>query len=339
MTDARLAFYSEADADPAALAGQSIAIIGYGELGRSLALNLRDSEVAVTVGNIADGCRSQAAEDGFTPVPIGDAVTRADIVFVLVADAIIPGCFSQDIAPNLRPGAALCFASGYVLAYHLIEPPGNVDMLLLAPRMPGRQVRRAYLEGSGYVSCLSAEADVTGRARSRLLALARAAGALRRGAYDMPAAKEALLDLLVEQTVGVYLGLGMQLAFRVGVDAGLPAEAMVLELYMSGEMSRTIETFGSEGFFKSVSHHGLTALYGGFARIADVDDEEMERTFRAAAEDIRSGAFAKRLQDEVAAGSPAINTIRGMLSAANPMSEAEARVRRALVLPARARFG
>src|SRR6266536_3597029 len=146
-----VSFYREQDADPDALSGQTVAVVGYGNLGRSMALNLRDSGLTVTVAT-------------------------ADVVYVLVPDEVIPEVFREDVAPRLRPGACVCFASGYVLAYGLVEPPEGVDVLLLAPRMLGEEVRRTYLEGRGFLSYVSVEQDATGKARARLLGLARAAG-------------------------------------------------------------------------------------------------------------------------------------------------------------------
>lgn len=322
-------FYTERDADLGVLEGHRVAVIGYGTLGRSVALNLRDSGVDVVVGNIADGYRDQAAADGFAPLGLGEAAAQAEAVFVLLPDEVIPGCFGTEIAPRLRAGAAVCFASGYVLAYGLVTPPPGVDVLLIAPRMSGALVRQVYLAGDGFYSCVSVEADLSGRARPRLLALAAAVGSLRRGAFELPAAKEALLDLLIEQTFGVYLGLGMQLAFRVGVEAGLPPEALVLELYMSGEMSRTIEAFATQGFFGSLLNHGVTALYGGFIRTDEVDSQSMERLFRGVLDDIRSGGFARRFQQELAGGYPTVNAIRELIAADDPISKAENRVRAA----------
>jgi len=327
---ARLRFFTEQDADPPALDGHRVAVIGYGALGRSVALNLRDSGVQVVVGNIADGYRDQAAADGFAPVSPGEAAAGADEVLVLLPDEAIGGCFGRQLAPRLRPGAAVCFASGYALTYGLVTPPPGTDVLLLAPRMSGELVRQLYLQGRGYWSCLCVEADATGRAWPRLLALAAAAGALRRGAAQLPAAQEVVLDLLVEQTFGVYLGLGLQLAFSVGREAGLPPEALVLELYMSGEMARTIDAFAANGFFGSLDSHGLTALYGGFIRTGDVDSAGMERLFRSVLEDIRSGGFAERFQRELADGYPTVKAIRELIDGDNPMSAAERRVRAAL---------
>jgi ketol-acid reductoisomerase len=323
-------FYREQDADPDGLSGQAIAVIGYGNLGRSMALNLRDSGLAVTVGNVDDDYRATARADGFQASGVAEAVATADVVYVLVPDEVIPEVFRDDVAPRLRPGACVCFASGYVVAYGLVDPPEGVDVLLLAPRMLGEEVRRTYLDGSGFLSYVSVERDATGKARTRLLGLAGAAGSLRRGALELSAAKEALLDLFVEQGFGAYLGVAMQTAFQVGTQAGLPAEAMVVELYMSGEMARTLQAFADNGFFKSVTWHGLSAAYGGFLRTTEIDMEAMQRHFGEILADIQSGGFARRFQDEQANGYPTLAAIRSITSGDDPMTHAEQRVREAL---------
>jgi len=325
-----LKFYHEEDADLSVLSGARVAVIGYGGLGRPMALNLRDSGISVIIGNIADSYRDRSQDEGFAVVPIDVAVRDADVIFVLIPDAVIPECFERDIAPALRPGAAVCFASGYVLAYQLVCPPPNVDVMLLAPRMPGRSVRRAYLSGTGYLSCISVEADVSGRAHDRLLALALAGGGLRRGAFELSAVMETTLDLLIEQTLGVYLGLCIQQVFRLGTDRDLPPEALVIELYMSGELSQTFDEFACDGFYNSLKGHSLTALYGGFARTEATGNGSIEDLIRVALDDIMSGEFARRCQNEFTAGAPTVSMIRDFLSLPNSMSEAEVRVRAAL---------
>src|SRR6266540_5570665 len=150
-------FYREADADPDALSGQTVTVVGYGNLGRSMALNLRDSGLAVSVGNADDSYRPTALADGFAVAGIAEAVATADVVFVLIPDEVIPEVFGEQIGPSLRPGTCVCFASGYVLAFGLVTAPREVDVLLLAPRMLGEEVRRSYLEGRGFLSYVSVE--------------------------------------------------------------------------------------------------------------------------------------------------------------------------------------
>jgi ketol-acid reductoisomerase len=322
--------FTEADADLSALDGTTVAVVGFGNLGSSMAANLRDAGLTVVVGNRDDEYRERAVAGGFVVADVATAVAQAGLVYVLISDEAIPACFEAEIAPALRAGSAVCFASGYCLAFGLVTPPDDIDVLLLAPRMVGSAVHRATTAGSGYVAYVSVERDVSGAARERLLALALAAGALQRGAFVVSAVDEAAVDLLVEQTVGPYLGLAVQLAFEVGVEGGLAPEAMVLELYQSGEMAETFRSFAERGFYRSVGDHGVTAQYGGFLRTLDLDGEAMRRQFRAVLDDIRSGGFARRLQREGDDGYPALSVIEAITSGDDPMSRAESAVKAAL---------
>ena len=323
-------FHTRDDADLAALDGATVAVLGYGNLGRSMALNLRDSGLTVVVGNRDDKYRQSAASDGMDVTDIATAVTRADMVYVLLADEVIPEVYASDIAHYLRPHSALCFASGYVLAFGLVTPAADVDVLLLAPRMLGEEVRTNFLEGRGFFSYVSVEQDASGTAGARLMALALACGTLARGAMRLSATQEAQLDLLIEQTVGPYLGTAIQLAFDTGVANGLPPEALVLELYMSGEMSRTLQTFAEVGFYRSATWHGLVAQYGGFLGTLALDRKEMARMFAAQARRIIGGEFATQLQAEKDAGYPTRAVIEAVTKGDDPLSQAEARVREAL---------
>jgi ketol-acid reductoisomerase len=328
MTDwSGIRWFRAEHADRHALDGQTIAVVGYGSLGRSVALNLRDSGCHVLVGNVDDDYRGYAADDGFAAQDIPDAVAAADITLVLLPDEIIPDCFRCDIAAALLPGTAVCFASGYALAYDLVDPPAGVDVLMIAPRMLGDQVRRCYAEREGFFSFISLERDASGQGQRRLLALADAVGSLRRGAVGLAARQEALLDLFVEQTFGPYLGTALQAAFQVGTEAGLPGEALALELYMSGEMSRTIAAFAEQGFFRAVAQHGTAAAYGGFTRLSGIDADAMIALFRETLADIRDGGFSSRLQHEREAGYPVVDAIRQLTESSNPITDAETNLR------------
>src|SRR5512146_3038525 len=102
----------ESDADLGALAGQRVAVVGYGNQGRSWALNLRDSGSDVRVCVRADASREQAVTDGFTPADLSDA-SDADIVCVLVPDDVIPSLPLRRKADGLT-----VVASGYTLAFN-----------------------------------------------------------------------------------------------------------------------------------------------------------------------------------------------------------------------------
>src|SRR5688500_16834496 len=126
--------WHDGDADPGALEGQSVAVVGYGNQGRSWALNLRDAGLDVQVCVRADATREEAVADGFDAADVA-AADGADVVCVLVPDDAIPGLA---LAP--RGDALVVVASGYTLAFGRFAPPCDVG--LVAPRMLGPEVRR-----------------------------------------------------------------------------------------------------------------------------------------------------------------------------------------------------
>ena len=172
--------YRSGDAPADALRGEAVAVLGYGNLGRTAALNLRDSGLSVRIGNREDEYAARARDDGFEVMPLSAAASD-NVVFVLLPDEVIPGVFEKEIRTALRAGSAVTLASGYCLAFGLVHAPENVDMILLAPRMSGASARTRYLTGEGFWACVGVEADRSGRARNRLLGLAAALGVLRAG--------------------------------------------------------------------------------------------------------------------------------------------------------------
>jgi len=307
-------------------------VLGYGNLGRAICLNLRDAGVApLLVGNIADEYADQAKAEDFTVLPIGEAVAASDIAFVLLPDEVISEVFEAEIAPNLNDDAAIIFASGYTLAYGLIAPSDSVDVLLLAPRMGGELARERYLEQTGFFAYVSVEQDASDKAWKRLLGAAQAVGVLQAGAMELDARREADLDLFIEQTLGAAIGVAVMSAFSLGVEAGMPPEAMVLEMYMSGEMETVFRAFREMGFYRASDTHGPTAMYGGFVRTMELMQSDLASTFRKTLEEISSGWFAEQFQAEREAGYPSLSMAQLMASGDSPLSqpmvEAEERVR------------
>jgi ketol-acid reductoisomerase len=194
----------------------------------------------------------------------------------------------------------------------------------------GRGIRQFYLEGKGYISYVSVEQDATGRGLPLLLALAKGAGSLRRGALGITAQEEAQLDLFGEQALGPWLGAAILTCFHVGMEAGLPPEALLLEMYLSGEMAQTFQAMADEGFLHSVQLHGYTAAFGGMIRSMTIDHELLAESMTKALEEIRSGAFARRLREEVEAGYPSRPFLEAMLSPENTINQVEDALRRKL---------
>jgi ketol-acid reductoisomerase len=155
-------------------------------------------------------------------------------------------------------------------------------------------------------------------------------GVLRAGALEISASQEADIDLFIEQTLGAVLGVAIMQAFAIGEDAGIPAEAMVLEMYMDGEMEMVWRSFREEGFFKASSVHGPTALYGGFIRTMQFMGSGFGETFSQILAEIHSGEFARKFQAERQAGYPMLAQASAMSMADSPISLAEQRVRQIL---------
>lgn len=324
-------FFTSQDADLQMLAKQKIAVLGYGHLGRPVSLNLRDSGVQnIVVGNIEDGYAIQARDEGFTVLPIAKAVSQADIILILLSDEIIPEVYVDEIAPNLAQKSAIVFASGYTLAYDLVFPGDDIDVLLLAPRMAGENARQRFLDQQGFFAYISVESDASGKAWDRLLGLCDAIGVLRAGALELDARREAEIDLFIEQTLGAVLGVSIMSVFAIGEGAGIPPEALVMEMYMDEEMEMVWRSFREEGFFKASSVHGPTALYGGFIRTMQFMSSNLSDTFREILEEISSGEFAKKFQAEREAGYPMLSQAQAMSMDDSPIAQAEQRVRQLL---------
>lgn len=325
--------FGASDGDLRHLEGRTIAVIGYGNQGRAQALNLRDSGVRdIVVGTARDATWNAAEADGFPVRPVPEAVRDAGIIFLLIPDEELPAAFPDEIAPGLAENAAIVFASGYNLAFAGITPPANVDVLLLAPRMIGRQMRKLFEDGKGFYSYVAVEQDASGRAWETLLALAKGIGTLAPGggALELSAHDETLLDLFHEQGFGSILATTFMLMLEIGVEAGLPAEAMVLDLYLSGEGAETLQTMADLGFAEQALLHSRTSQYGGMMRTLGIDREPLRKHLQQIIDEVRSGAFARQWAAEQSTGAKQFEQIRALAGSANPFTPIERRLRAAL---------
>lgn len=294
--------FRESDADPQVLKGCSIVVVGYGNQGRSWALNLRDSGLDVRVCVRADHTRERAAEDGF-PVEELDAAGEADVLCVLVPDDAIPGL-------PLEPGdhTLTIVASGYTLAFDRFAPPGDVAMV--APRMLGPEVRRCYEEGVGYITAVGVHQDATGTAWPRTLAVAGAIGGLRQGAIELTPKQEAVLDLAVEQLLSPALTHVNQAFVGTMLSLGIPLEAIMTELYLSGEVERNYRLLREVGFVGQLGLHSPTSQYGQLSRRGAYDHLDVAATMQRLADDIASGRFADEWDAEGASGYARLNELK-----------------------------
>ncbi len=287
--------YHDADADLGLLNGRTLAVVGYGNQGRSQALNLRDSGLRVIVGNVPDASLEQARADGFEAFSIADACARADVILLLVPDEVMPEVYEKEVAPYLRPDGVLDFASGYNVAFGLITPPDFVDVVLVAPRMIGPGVRDTYESGEGFPSFVGVHQDASGKAKAQMLALAKGIGSTRAGCIEMSMHDEASLDLFTEQGFGPAFGNVMMAAVDTLVEAGYPPEAVLVELFLSGELAYTFQKIREVGMLKQMDFHSHTSQYGSMTRGARFVGlvPALKEKMKEALEEIRSGRFSE----------------------------------------------
>src|SRR5699024_4150983 len=193
-------------------------------------LNLRDSGFDVTIGLRPGKSQQKAEDDGFTVLPVADAVKQADVVVVLLPDEQQAKVYQESIKDNLKDGSALVFAHGFNIHFSQIVPPAHVDVFLAAPKGPGHLVRRTFEEGAGVPALYGVFQDYTGKATEVALAYVAGIVAARAGVLEASFQKEMDTDLLVEQTVlcGVLSGL-VKACFETLVDAGYQPEVAYFE--------------------------------------------------------------------------------------------------------------
>ncbi len=301
--------YHEKDANLGVLSGKIVGIIGYGNLGRPIANNLRDSRVSVLVGLRDDETRDHAREDGFEPRDIKDIIPRCHVLLFMLPDEVVPEVYLETVSPALQRGHLLVFANGYNFAYGFVEPPPFVDVGMIAPRTIGAAVRTRYLDGTGFFSFVGIGQDATGTTWESLLALAKAMGSLRAGAIEIGLEQEAQLDLFVQQAILPAFHHVMTTAARVLLEQGYPPEAVVTDLILSGEFTDYLARAAQGGLLQAMRMSSLTGQYGIFSRLPRFRDLKLEGIMDATLEEIRSGDFATEWAREYENGYPRLDSL------------------------------
>jgi ketol-acid reductoisomerase len=285
--------YTDKDADLAVLQNKTLAVLGFGSQGHAHALNLKDSGCKVIIG-LYEGSKSipVAEEKGFTVVRTGEAVRRADVIFVAIPDTKQPKAYEQDIAPNLSEGKTLLFSHGFSIHFKTVVPPKNVDVILVAPKGPGHIVRRQYLEGKGVPALIGVYQNPGRQAKQIALAWAKGIGATRAGVLQTTFKEETETDLFGEQTVlcGGASAL-VQAGYEVLVEAGYQPEMAYFEcLHELKLIVDLMNEAGISGMRFSVSE---TAKWGDVSVGPKIIDASVKKRMKAALKDVQSGKFAK----------------------------------------------
>ncbi|WP_336737538.1 ketol-acid reductoisomerase [Bacillus altitudinis] len=300
--------YYNGDIQENVLNGQKVAIIGYGSQGHAHALNLKESGVDVIVGVRKGGSYTKAQEDGHQVFTVKEAAAQADVVMVLLPDEQQKKVYDEEIKDQLEVGNSLVFAHGFNVHFHQIVPPSDVDVYLVAPKGPGHLVRRTYEQGAGVPALFAIYQDVSGQAKDKALAYAKAIGGARAGVLETTFKEETETDLFGEQAVlcGGLTSL-VKAGFETLTEAGYQPELAYFECLH--ELKLIVDLMyeeGLEGMRYSISD---TAQWGDFVSGPRVVDAKVKESMKAVLTDIQNGTFAKEWIVENQVNRPRFNAI------------------------------
>lgn len=302
-------FYQE-DCNLSLLDGKTVAVIGYGSQGHAHALNLKDSGVKVIIG-LYEGSKSweTAEKAGFEVAVAADAAKKADIIMILINDEKQADLYTQSIAPNLCAGKTLAFAHGFNIHFEQIQPPADIDVIMIAPKGPGHTVRYEYEAGKGVPCLVAVYQDATGRALDTALAYAAGIGGSRAGVLMTSFKMETETDLFGEQAVlcGGVTAL-MKAGFETLVEAGYDPENAYFECIH--EMKLIVDLIYKGGFKFMRYSISDTAEYGDYETGKRIITEDTKKEMKKILSEIQDGTFARNWITENKMGRAHFNAVR-----------------------------
>jgi ketol-acid reductoisomerase len=302
--------YYEQDADLTLIQAKKVSVIGYGSQGHAHALNLRDSGVELRVGLRPESkSRAEAESHELTVSTVPDAASWADVVVMLAPDTAQPEIYTQHIEPSLNPAKTLMFSHGFNIRFGTIEPPEDVDVIMVAPKAPGHRVRETFQQGEGTPALLAIHQDSSGMAKPLALSYAKALGATRAGVIETTFAEETETDLFGEQAVlcGGVSAL-VKAGFETLVQAGYQPEIAYFECLHELKLIVDLMYRGGLNYMRySVSETAEHGDYTGGPRLISEDTlGEMKQMLT----EIQDGTYASQWIQENARGRPWFNQQR-----------------------------
>jgi ketol-acid reductoisomerase len=303
--------YYDRDADVNLIKGKKVAIVGYGSQGRAHALNLKDSGAKHLAVALKAGSPTikKAEADGLKVMTVAEAAKWADLMMMATPDELQADIYRDEIAPNIRDGAAIAFAHGLNVHFNLIEPKKTVDVLMIAPKGPGHTVRGEYQKGGGVPCLIAIHQDSSGNAHDLALSYASGVGGGRSGIIETTFKEECETDLFGEQVVlcGGLVEL-IKASFDTLVEAGYQPESAYFEcLHEVKLIVDLVYEGGIENMHYSISD---TAEYGDMTRGPRIITNDTRAEMRKILEEIQSGKFAEEWIAENEAGRPNFTRLR-----------------------------
>ncbi|HEY0270132.1 MAG TPA: ketol-acid reductoisomerase [Sphingomonas sp.] len=319
--------YYDSDADAGLIKSKKVAIVGYGSQGHAHAQNLRDSGVKdVAIALRAGSATAKKAQGaGFKVMTNAEAAAWADIIMILAPDEHQAAIYNDDLAPNLKPGAAIAFAHGLNVHFGLIEPAKDIDVFMIAQKGPGHTVRSEYVKGGGVPCLIAIHQDASGNAHDVALSYASAIGGGRSGVIETSFREECETDLFGEQAVlcGGLTHL-IQAGFETLTEAGYAPEMAYFECLH--EVKLIVDLMYEGGIANMRYSISNTAEYGDITTGPRIITSETKAEMKRVLADIQAGRFVKNFVLDNRAGQPELKAAR-KLAAAHPIEQTGAKLR------------
>ena len=286
--------YYDRDADVGLIKKKKVVIVGYGSQGHAHAANLKDSGVAeVAVALRSDSSsRAKASDAGFKVMDVAEASQWGDVIMMLTPDELQADIYADEIAENIRPGAAIAFAHGLNVHFNLIEPRNDIDVFMVAPKGPGHTVRSEYVRGGGVPCLIAVHQDSSGNAHEIGLSYASAVGGGRSGIIETTFQEECETDLFGEQAVlcGGLCEL-IKAGFETLVEAGYAPEMAYFECLH--EVKLIVDLIYEGGIANMNYSISNTAEYGEYVTGPRIITDETKAEMKRVLEDIQAGRFTR----------------------------------------------
>jgi ketol-acid reductoisomerase len=211
---------------------------------------------------------------------------------MLTPDELQADIYNDDIAENIRPGAAIAFAHGLNVHFNLIEPRSDIDVFMIAPKGPGHTVRSEYVKGGGVPCLIAVHQDYSGNAHEIGLSYASAVGGGRSGIIETTFKEECETDLFGEQAVlcGGLCEL-IKAGFETLVEAGYAPEMAYFECLH--EVKLIVDLIYEGGIANMNYSISNTAEYGEYVTGPRIITAETKAEMKRVLEDIQSGRFTR----------------------------------------------
>ncbi len=305
--------YYDRDADLNLIKSKKVVIIGYGSQGRAHALNLKDSGAENVVIALRSGSATakKAEADGFKVMTVSEAAAWADLMMMATPDELQAGIWADEIAGNIRDGAAIAFAHGLNVHFGLIEPKASIDVVMIAPKGPGHTVRGEYQKVGGVPCLVAVHQNASGNALELALSYACGVGGGRSGIIETTFQEECETDLFGEQVVlcGGLVEL-IRAGFETLVEGGYAPEMAYFECLH--EVKLIVDLIYEGGIANMNYSISNTAEWGEYVTGPRIITEETKAEMKRVLNDIQTGKFTSEWMQEWHSGAARFKGIRRM---------------------------